>query len=193
MFENLFVLRVCPETTVYCVFTVVPDAPFQSFIPSREEWNGLSAWNAGHLNFFTDGSKLDGKVGGGVYCPELDWKMSFRLPDHCSVFQAEIAALNEVPNWLKRNITTSTTINIFTDSQAAIKSLNSSTIRSKTVRDCLTALAEVSDYFHVKITWFTGHSDIAGNCMADELARAGTNLIVRSEHLSIPVASCCMI
>ena len=32
-------------------------------------------------------------------------------------------------------------------SQAAIKSLNSPTVRSKTVRDCLTALAEVSDYY----------------------------------------------
>ena len=94
-----------------------------------------------------------------------------------------------------RNITTSTTINIFTDSQAAIKSLNSPTIRSKTVRDCLTALAEVSDYFQIKIAWVPGHSDIPGNCMADELARAGTNLMVRSEqeHLSIPIASCCLL
>ena len=170
----------------------VPDAPFQSFIPSREDWNDVSAWNAGHLNFFTDGSKLEGRVGGGVFCPELDLNISFRLPDYCSVFQAELAAVSEVPKWLMRNITTSTTINIFTDSQAAIKSLNSMTIRSKTVRDCLTALTEVANYFQIKIAWVPGHSDIPGNCKADELARAGTHLQNRSirENLNIPFATC---
>jgi len=104
----------------------------------------------------------------------------------------ELSAVSKVPKCHMRNITTSTTINIFTDSQAAIKSLNSMTIRSKTVRDCLTALTEVANYFQIKIAWVPGHSDIPGNCKADELARAGTHLQNRSirENLNIPFATC---
>ena len=145
-----------------------------------------------HLNFFTDGSKLEGRVGSGVFCPELDLNISFRLPDYCSVFQAELAVVSEVLKWLMRNITASTTINIFTDSQAAIKSLNSLTIRSKTVRDCLTALMEMANYFQIKISWVPSHSDIPGNCKVDELTRADTHLQNRSihENLNKPFPTC---
>jgi len=45
--------------------------------------------------FYTDGSKLEGHVGGGVYSEQLDIMKSFRLPDHCSVFQAEVHAIKE--------------------------------------------------------------------------------------------------
>jgi len=43
----------------------------------------------------TDGSKLEGHVGGGVYSEKLDIRKSFRLPDHCIVFQAEVHAIKE--------------------------------------------------------------------------------------------------
>lgn len=39
------------------------------------------------MNFFNDGSKLRGKVGGVVFCKELLIMHSFKLPDQCSVLQ----------------------------------------------------------------------------------------------------------
>jgi len=62
--------------------------PFDSLIPDREEWNG----------FYTDGSKLERQVGGGVYSEQLDIRKSFRLPDHCSVFQADVQAIKKSTN-----------------------------------------------------------------------------------------------
>ena len=36
----------------------------------------------------------DGSVVGLIYCPELDWKLSFRLPDHCAVAYFSLKSLH---------------------------------------------------------------------------------------------------
>ncbi|KAH8314606.1 hypothetical protein KR074_010155, partial [Drosophila pseudoananassae] len=78
---------------------------------------------AGSLHIYTDGSKLNGQVGGGFHCERLCLNESFRLPDHCSVFQAEVIAIGEA---LRSPALTGNqdTICIFSDSQAALKALD---------------------------------------------------------------------
>mgnify|MGYP006279769371 CR=1 FL=1 len=76
-------------------------------------------------NMFTDGSKLDGRVGGGVFCKEPPIKLKFRLPDHCSVFQAEVSAIKEAVDWLLNSVITVKEVNIYSDSQSAIRALGS--------------------------------------------------------------------
>lgn len=44
------------------------------------------------MSFFTDGSQLKVKVGGGVFCRKLSINSYFRLLDDCNVFQVEVAA-----------------------------------------------------------------------------------------------------
>ncbi|XP_037943520.1 uncharacterized protein LOC119676353 [Teleopsis dalmanni] len=174
-----------PDITDYCTTITIVNRNLELFIPSRETWKNYSVKSDNRLNFFTDGSKLDGQVGGGVYCPELDLSMSFRLPDHCSVFQAEVSAILEVSDWLKHNVSSVKFINIFTDSQAAIKSLNSSTFNSRLVLNCLTSLMVMAEYFRIRIIWVPGHRDIQGNCIADELARHGTTAQILLEKKSV--------
>jgi len=55
----------------------------------------MGAGSTVHDGRNTAGSKLDGHVGGGVYSEELNIRKSFRLPDHSSVFQAEVHAIKE--------------------------------------------------------------------------------------------------
>ena len=43
---------------------------------------------------FTDGSKLGGKIGGGIFCKKLSVNLSLMLPVHCSVLQAEAVAVD---------------------------------------------------------------------------------------------------
>ncbi|KAM8702144.1 hypothetical protein ACLKA7_005588 [Drosophila subpalustris] len=57
---------------------------------TREEWADKPPGKTGALTFYTDGSKLKNQVGGGVFSQHLGINHSFRLPDHYSVFQAEI-------------------------------------------------------------------------------------------------------
>ena len=68
---------------------------------------------------------------------------------------------------------------IYVDSQAALKALNSFTIKSMTVLDCRNVLEKAKSF--VKLCWVPGHCNISGNESADELARRGS----ASEDLEI--------
>ena len=41
------------------------------------------------MSFLTDRSRLGGKVEGAVLCKELSVNLSFKMPEHCSIFKAE--------------------------------------------------------------------------------------------------------
>ncbi|KAL7724842.1 hypothetical protein ACLKA6_012828 [Drosophila palustris] len=158
----------------------------------KEDWSLEPPGQPDALAFYTDGSKLNNKVGGGVHSPILGIDHSFRLPDHCSVFQAEILAINESLKLLQRSNTAYGRINIYSDSQAAIKSIAATTTKSTSVSNCRRSLHEMAEFFDICLIWVPGHKDIPGNCIADELARRGTTdiLLPDKEDISMPLATC---
>lgn len=83
-------------------------------------------------------------------------------------------------------------LKIFSDSQAALKSLASVSTKSITVQNCQMSLREMSNQFNIHLSWVPGHRDIPGNCMADELAKKGTTTSLRSEwnNIGVPIATC---
>lgn len=184
--------RSIPDITDYISPTFSFRNAFKTTIPSREDWKEGRTLNNNSVHFYTDGSKLDGKVGSGVFSDQLNINIAFRLPDYCSVFQAEVVAINEVIDWLRYNTISTTDIVIFTDSQAAIKSLGSVSCRSIVVQECQSSLNEMAEHFNVQLTWVPGHTDVPGNCTADELARKGTTLQIlpKREQLGIPLSTC---
>ncbi|KAM8718964.1 hypothetical protein ACLKA7_011636 [Drosophila subpalustris] len=167
-----------PTKTDYCMPIEHTKTPFHTLIPSREEWAVEPPGKPGALSFYTDGSKLNNQVGGGVFSQSLGVKHSFRLPDHCSVFQAEVLAINEALITLKNSHVTSGTISIYSDSQAAIRSIAATTTKSTSVSKCRKSLHEMAEHFDICLIWVPGHQDISGNCIADELARQGTTEIL---------------
>jgi len=66
---------------------------FKIFIPTRTDWDNLPHQYENAVNIYKDGSKLNSQTGEGPFSPELDIKVLFRLPDHCSLFQAEVMAI----------------------------------------------------------------------------------------------------
>lgn len=56
------------------------------------------------LSFFSDRSKLAGRVGGGILYQDFSMSSCLRLLDHCSVFQAEVTALKIAVNLLLRRV-----------------------------------------------------------------------------------------
>ena len=79
---------------------------------------------------------------------------------------------------------------ILSDSQAAIKALNSNVMNSKAVYGCRRFLNKTAEYpYRIHIVWVPGHSGIPGNCRADELARRGTTIELSHEfsNLGIPM------
>ena len=90
--------------------------------------------------------------------------------------------------WILANGVPFIHISIFSDTQAAIKSLSNVANNSRIVRKCRRCLDHLSERFSVLLIWVSGHCDISGNCGADKLARACTLLPESSSiDLGMPV------
>jgi len=99
-------------------------------LPTRTDWDNLSHQLENAVNIYTDGSKLKSQTGGEIFSTELDIKDSFRLTDHCSVFQAEVMAIQEAMFHLDTSEHHDIDIFVFSDSQAALRALDSYTTNS---------------------------------------------------------------
>jgi len=78
---------------------------------------------------------------------------------------------------------------IFSDSQAALRALDSYTTNSKTISECRKSLNEMATHLRTNLIWVSGHQNIEGNCIADELARQGTTDILRDKD-TLSKATC---
>ena len=160
------------------------DRKYHTLIPDKVAWSVRVPGDRRFVSFYTDGSKLGDRVGLGVFSGELGLSIARRLPDHCSVFQAEILAIRAAVDWLRYNVLTKVGVNIYSDSQAAIKSLSNVFLTSRSALDCRRSLNEMAEQFKIHLIWMPGHRDIPGNCRADELARLGTTLHVKRRAFS---------
>ena len=130
------------------------------------------------ITCYTDGSRTDSGVGAGFLTTTNNSPhniinySSCKLPDFCSLFQAEVTAIREVTTTLQHN--RSKTIVIWTDSLSTLQVLSSKLTRSKTVIHCHEALDELAKHNTVHIKWIAAHVGHWGNEKADELAKIGT-------------------
>ncbi|XP_044248539.1 uncharacterized protein [Drosophila takahashii] len=158
--------RYIPHRTDYVLPTVNFEKTYKVLIPTRSEWDHLPHQIENAVNIYTDGSKLNLQTGGGVFSPELDIKVSFRLPEYY--------------------------IFIFSDSQAALRALDSYSTNSLTISECRKSLNEMATHLRISLIWVPGHRNIEGNCIADELARQGTttDILRDKDTVGMPIATC---
>jgi len=81
---------------------------------------------------------------------------------------------------------------IFSDSQAALRALDSYTTNSKTISECRKSLNEMAYHLRINLIWVPGHRNIEGNCIADERARQGTtaDMLRDKDTAGMPMATC---
>ena len=127
------------------------------------------------LQLFSDGSKLDDRVGYGFGIfqgqSELASESGY-LGTIQTVFQAEVTAILKGCEMLKdlraRSIT------FFSDSQAAISALAGFHVNSKLVETCIEKLNQLGSACNVTIKYVKAHCGIEQNETADKLAKQGT-------------------
>ncbi|KAJ8941600.1 hypothetical protein NQ318_012946 [Aromia moschata] len=155
--------------------TICPSPKLGIQIPSRDDWdntNNTICQNG--IIWFTDGSKIGDKAGAGVYGKTTRTKLSFALGSYASVFQAEIYAILACGMEILKTAPKRRTIQICTDSQAALMAIESSKVKSRLVLDCKKILNDLASCNRVILTWVPGHSGVPGNEEADRLARLGS-------------------
>lgn len=125
---------------------------------------------------FTDGSKQNGKVGCAYRICNSEGilkDVNFRIPDRCSVFQAELMAIQ----YAAKKVVLSNyegNVTFFVDSQAAMQGLRTGRVRSQVVLDTILAVEKVASA--TQFVWVKSHSGIVHNEAVDELAKQATNL-----------------
>ena len=129
------------------------------------------------ITCYTDGSRMETGCGAGYIITTNNNETtinetSLKLPDYCTVYQAELTAITEACKLL--NSVNNKHIIIWTDSLSSIKTLTSHLIRSKTAKDCFESINQIATNNDVEIRWIAAHSGLWGNEKADELAKIGT-------------------
>ena len=154
-----------------------------------------SVQNQSTVKVYTDGSKLNGRVGADFYAeyPNNSPKQAFfHLGIYSTVFQAEVLAISEVAKNLLLDKMHNQSILVLVDSQAAIKALIKCTVTSITVLNCIRNRNQLGKQNHVSIAWIPGHAGIHGNEVAYYVAKSRSRSKIHGSEpfITVPYASC---
>ncbi|XP_067142881.1 uncharacterized protein [Centruroides vittatus] len=128
-----------------------------------------------HLIAYTDGSRNDQGVGSDIVIKNKDkiiYQASLRLANECSIMQAELWAIfktiyyvNNFPSDTHRNLI------IYTDSRAALHTLNNKKTKSALATDLINLTNDTGRHKEIIFNWIPGHRGYEGNELADKLAK----------------------
>nr|XP_026500896.1 uncharacterized protein LOC113404252 [Vanessa tameamea] len=122
---------------------------------------------------FTDGSKIEGKVGAALTCWDQrreTRKSTFRLEPHNTVFQSEMYALLRAIKMVRKSKHRSA--NILSDSRSSLDLLRSPSVThplALEMKECIRQIGEEGG--SVRFFWLRAHVGTPGNERADELAK----------------------
>ena len=142
---------------------------FNIYIPNRMNWSNNST--NGDVIWYTDGSKTDEGTGAGIVSSGA--QLSISLGEYATIFQAEVYAINHCAHLILANNHKGKRIIIMSDSQAAIRALNSMTITSRIVCKTINVLQKISEHNTIVLHWKAAHCDHEGNEIATKLAKVG--------------------
>ena len=119
-------------------------------------------------HIYTDGSKVETKVASAYVCPY--GTRGYRLRNGCSIFTAEVEAINKALSYVK--VSTRKSFVIFSDSMSVLQAIESQESKNPLVNRVLQACQKIlsNDKFFT-FCWLPSHRDIRENEDADRAAK----------------------
>lgn len=147
-----------------------------SSIQKQITLNLIRTTYADYYKIFTDGSKIDGRTGYGIYDDEQKVSHSGRLKTQFTIMNAEIAAILKAVEYLTEKLIPKAVI--FTDSQSAAKLIKNTKTDDNYLICTIFQLINKSHLNNLTIQWIPGHIQLTGNDRADHAAKLGTTMNV---------------
>ena len=133
-------------------------------------------------HIYTDGSKVETKVASAYVCPYRT--RGYRLRDGCSIFTAEVEAINKALTYVK--VSTRKSFVIFADSMSVLQAIESQESKNPLVNRVLQTCQEIlSNGKFITFCWILSHRDITGNEHADSAAKDALSK-AQPTHFELP-------
>lgn len=157
-------------------------------VADGEEWNQQ---NSIGLKIFTDGSKIEGKVGAALSLWDGDVEIKsrkFRLEPFCTVYQAELLALQKAVELALNSDVNE--CSIYCDSRSVLETVIDSVSLHPLAVKIKTALTNSQKRGKIiNLFWIKAHVGLEGNERADELAKdAALRRKTRADYEQCPVS-----
>ena len=141
----------------------------------------LGEFYQSYNKIFTDASKLESKVGIGVYEEKSKKRYALRIDDNVSITTGELVAIKKVfENIIEQPYPVNTQICICTDSLGACQAICSGDVKYVARPDILNDIynlyediQKLEPSISIQIVWIPSHIDITGNDIADDCANEG--------------------
>ncbi|KAL0811463.1 hypothetical protein ABMA28_009863 [Loxostege sticticalis] len=138
-----------------------------------EDQSLVDRHNVQEVRIFTDGSKIEGKVGAALSI----WKgesevrnQKFSLSAYCTVYQAELLAICRATGGILKGRERS--YGLYSDSMAALETVaNHSSLHPLAVESRENLRKALTQGKDVSLYWIKAHAGLQGNERADELAK----------------------
>ena len=144
------------------------------------------------VHCYTDGSKDEMGRTGTAYCIKgklITGQWMQYLGTNCTVFQAELMAINLAAYHIDQLDKVGLEYNFFIDNQAAIKALEQVSSSNKFIHETKLKLNDICRNNQVTLRWIPGHQGHLGNEIADRLAKLGGKSIFVGPLPVIPISN----
>ncbi|CAH2210239.1 jg22693, partial [Pararge aegeria aegeria] len=133
----------------------------------------LDCHNLQSIRIYTDGSKIDGKVGAALslWNSEAETKtVKLKLSPYCTVYQAELLAICEATRIILDRREGS--FGIYSDSKSALETIsNNDSKHHLAVQSRSNIKASILQNKEISLFWIKAHAGLEGNERADALAK----------------------
>ena len=129
------------------------------------------------IKCYTDGSRGKETTGSGyvIFLKDHSRASFTPLGSYATVFQAEVNAIHLAASELTTLNSSAVRLDIFSDSQAALRALKNPWTRDQDVLQCQKDINNLAASVDVTLRWVPGHTAVAGDEAADTLAKRGAS------------------